>query len=598
MSAPDFTLVFCPLWGAKAPWTAPAYLLEAVKGAGYRVQYLDYNIRLYWNSATPVLWRLSQQDFWKTADLEWFLDQIDLSEIAAPVVGFSLTETNIRFSVALARRLRGHDPSKTILFGGHGVFFPEDAEERIPLDACDAIVKGEGEVTLLGILGGGLHANPGTYSPVGGRWVFNGERRLIEDLDTLPWPRYEEVEWRHFPAREMSVMGSRGCINRCVFCDDIVRAGHRFRRRSADHIAEEMRFHRKVHDVRFTVFNDSIVNGDFRNLDALCDRLTRDGHDRPWVGNFAVRRNMPADLVRKVRRAGFTSAMIGLESGSSKVLSLMRKPFDADDAAWFITTLHEAGIGVSLNMIVGFPGETEEDFQETLRFLTRLAPRINQLVSVCPFMLNRSHCSSHLADFGVTPGDSAEKGHMGSIDWTSIDGENTWEVRYDRYQRLVAHALSLGMIGGASSRADTGQPARPIGVDEIERRRALFSSTVEASDRFRPLYVWDAGRVGQGTRHLIEHRGRPVAGFIDEDPELWHLIVDGLIVFPPSVLDGGDISRRPFVVIGAEARPRIAARLEGLGYREAADYATALDGIPGLLPAEISAPGTASSPST
>jgi hypothetical protein len=211
-------------------------------------------------------------------------------------------------------------------------------------------------------------------------------------------------------------------------------------------------------------------------------------------------------------------------------------------------------------------------------------------------MLNRSHCSSHLADFGVTPGDSAEKGHMGSIDWTSIDGENTWEVRYDRYQRLVAHALSLGMIGGASSRADTGQPARPIGVDEIERRRALFSSTVEASDRFRPLYVWDAGRVGQGTRHLIEHRGRPVAGFIDEDPELWHLIVDGLIVFPPSVLEGGDISRRPFVVIGAEARPRIAARLEGLGYREAADYATALDGIPGLLPAEISAPGTANSP--
>jgi hypothetical protein len=177
----DFAMVFCPRWGVKVPWTAPAYLIEAVRSRGFSAQYVDFNIYHYYATQICELWTENKyHQFWKTQDLTWFLKRSNIDQISAPVVGFSLTDTNLQLSIAIARQLKKRDPNVTILFGGHRIFFPEDPEEQVPLDACDAIVKGEGELTLLEILENGLNNNLGTYTPGANGWQFNGERPLLK----------------------------------------------------------------------------------------------------------------------------------------------------------------------------------------------------------------------------------------------------------------------------------------------------------------------------------------------------------------------------------------------------------------------------------
>lgn len=434
-------MVFCPRWGANVPWIAPAYLIETVRTNGFSAQFLDYNVRFFQNTFVPELWHDGvHHQFWRVQPLDYFLDQIDIREIDAPIVGFSITDTNLRFSIELARRIKKHDPDKLIIFGGHRIFFPEDPGDQVPLDACDAIVKGEGELTLLDILHNGLDKNIGTYTPESDRWVFNGERELISDLDQYPWPRYEDVDWRLFPGREICLMGSRGCIFRCAFCNDVVRSRHRFRKRSAGHIAEEMLYHKTKNNIVKTIFNDSLINGDYKHLDGLCEILLKHNFDRRWIANFAVRGNMPEELIRKAKRAGLGYVTIGLESGSGHVLKLMKKRCTIEEAEWFINVVHEAGIDIGVNLVVGFPGETEEDFEDTTAFISKIAPKILRISSIATLDLDHSFIWDHLDEFGIVKRD--EDRH---ISWCTRDGLNTHEIRLERAERLVNHAYSLGL---------------------------------------------------------------------------------------------------------------------------------------------------------
>jgi len=462
----DLAMVFCPRWGVGVPWTAPAYLLEAVRVCGFSAQFLDYNVRLCWDNFTPEMWTDNvHHQFWKTQPLDYFLDQIDVRQIDAAVVGFSLTETNIHFSIELARRVRKSDPNKTIIFGGHRVFFEEDPDDQVPLDSCDAIVKGEGELTLIDILQNGLDKNLGTYTPDGDHWVFNGERELIADLDQFPWPRYEDVDWELFPAREMNIMGSRGCIFRCAFCNDIVRARHRFRKRSAGHIAEELLYHKAKNNIRFTCFNDPLINADYRHLDELCEILLKRNFDRPWAGNFAIRGNMPEELIRKAKRAGLSAAVIGLEAGSTHVLKLMKKQFVIEEAEQFVNALHDAGVNIDLNLVVGFPGETDQDFEETLAFVAKMAPKVSQIVSVATLNLDHSYLWDHLDEYDVV-----RLGKDRHISWYTKDGSNTYEIRCKRAERLINRAHSLGLTHDRYD-ADIERRDRLIKIGVVKRRR-------------------------------------------------------------------------------------------------------------------------------
>ena len=444
----DFTLILPPLWDVTRPWTATAYLFEYMRALGYRVQFCDYNIQLYHRCeelGCGDWWRNpSHFQVWTSGQLNFLIHLLDLDEIAADIIGISTGCTNIAFAIELARVLRRKFPARKLIMGGHQVFLPEDVA-RVPVDCADAVCKGEGEHTLRDVIERGcerLEEVPGLYLPTESGWRLTSERPLIQNLDSLPWLTFDEVDVSLYDRRFLPLVGSRGCINQCNYCYDRYMMQGCYRTRSSANQLDELEYLSRRYDVEHFPYNDSLLNGNVRILEERADGILKRGLKVQYGGNMMIRDNMDQELFHKLRRSGFSVGLIGVESGSVATLRGMRKRHTPEQAAEFIRKCHNAGIKTELNFIVGFPTETEEMFQETICFIRENRQHIDEIISVATCILYPSDLWDEREKYNIV----AHEGKPGNS-WYTGDGSNTYEIRLDRFHRLMNLAGELGLLG-------------------------------------------------------------------------------------------------------------------------------------------------------
>jgi hypothetical protein len=149
---------------------------------------------------------------------------------------------------------------------------------------------------------------------------------------------------------------------------------------------------------------------------------------------------MTSGLLDKLRRSGCVCLAYGIESGSQRVLDLMKKGFRIKDAQEVIRDTSDAGIAVVANFMFGFPGETDEDFEETLNFIFENKKRFTSLnpspaytaIGIGTYLFN--HREEYDLDLGP-----------GSMHWRTKDGKNTFATRKERYETFCNFASSLGI---------------------------------------------------------------------------------------------------------------------------------------------------------
>ena len=460
----DITLIMPPMWSNTVPWTAPGYLSESLRERGYKVQFLDYNIRLFRlceKLGYANLWENSAFFTpWTSGQLDYMVHMIDLDEIQAPVVGFCTTQTSIGCSIAMAERIREHSPNRKIILGGQPVFFPEEVN-CIPLSAADAICKGEGERTLCEVMDSGfsnLDDIPGLYLPGPQGWRLTAERPVIADLDSLPWPRYSEIDFDDYTKPYLGLVGSRGCLGRCVFCSE----RHRFpgyRYRSAENQVDELEYLSERFPIEHFPYYDALANGDYDSMARKAQEIIRRGLDVDYSGNLMTRASMPDELFPLIRKSGFSVAFIGVESGSSATLAAMRKRHNPKMAAAFLKKCHDAGIRTELNFILGFPTETEEHFQETLDFVRDNRQNIDAIISVNTFIMGPSDLWNLRDKFGVVIEDADRSAHQ----WHTTNHRNDLDIRKKRIERFLALEEDLGLRGDVliSDEYSFGEPDLP-----------------------------------------------------------------------------------------------------------------------------------------
>jgi len=142
-----------------------------------------------------------------------------------------------------------------------------------------------------------------------------------------------------------------------------------------------------------------------------------------------------------MKASGCKHVIFGIESGSQRIVDLMRKHYQIEDADRTIRWMHEAGITATCNFMFGFPGETDADFQETLGFLKRNAGFLGRVYP------SRTYCGieefsylyGHLEEFGIKP----DPGNY--LFWESADGTNTYPERLRRCREFSRLAASLGV---------------------------------------------------------------------------------------------------------------------------------------------------------
>jgi radical SAM superfamily enzyme YgiQ (UPF0313 family) len=444
-------LLLTPSIFKRSPLIGLAYLSAYLRSRGHEVTALDLNAEVNWPfNDNEAKWqdKVFAQEFLSAnnSSIGSFAERVLRTD--ARIIGFSVWRPTKYASLALAKEIKKRDKDRIVVFGGPEPSF--SGEELIGYDTVDAIILGEGEQTLAELATSYKNSNgigfcPGAILKKNGKIINCGLREEIGSLDGLPFPDYSDFDLKLYRnPHVLSIMFYRGCIRRCAFCNTSV-IWKRFRSRSAESIFSEMKFqvnrYPQIH--KFEV-DDTALNLNLSELSKLCDLIIASGLKINWGGSALIRAEMDSRLIKKMAQAGCNCLGFGLESASQKVVNRMGKGFKIEDAERVIRDTHNAGIETVLGIIVGFPCETQEDFQETVDFIRRNRDFISKINSPgeC-YVCNDSYMHLHPEEFGIIP-DPQGRGEY----WRSKDGANTHEVRKGRKEVFDRFLDTLGVSSG------------------------------------------------------------------------------------------------------------------------------------------------------
>lgn len=283
------------------------------------------------------------------------------------IVGLSV---NYRHQVLpafeLAWLLRRALPGVTLVAGG-GMFSSWKATlARLSLrfSAFDRVVFGPGEASFSALLRGA--APDGPFLEDGSEIAFApdfGFARLGEYLSPRP---------------VLPISSSRGCYwRRCLFCPESAAPTHPYRCAKADSFALQLASLARRYEVRhFHVTDNAVPLNILRQLAAQASML----EGLSWHGFVRFEEALlDEELVDRLARAGCSMLQLGLESGSQRVLDRLGKGTRLEVASSILRNLERAGIEAYVYVMLGTPGETEEDAEATLRFLEEHAGGIGFL---------------------------------------------------------------------------------------------------------------------------------------------------------------------------------------------------------------------------
>jgi len=453
-------LILCPSWSIDSPPYNLALLKAVLQRKGHEVICYDLNIELF-DHVTDI----TEKDSWlgmvkgkcwtdksfaisifnKYAD---FIDNFinTLLKLNSKVIGFSINQRNYFFTLELINKIKKADPEKIIILGGSHCFRNDKGLEALRESEADAICTGEGEDSFCNILDiikatGKLDICAGIAfkDKEKGIIIDGGDEAFFENLDMLPFADFSDFKLDKYREKMLPVLIGRGCVNQCIFCSEWVRF-RKYRHRSAKNVFEEIKYQKEKNSlIEWFYFNDSLVNADMDVLKEFCSLLSGSGITIKWCGQAVVREEMDLDFLKKLKQVGCQWLSYGVESGSNTILRLMRKKFTVELCNRVIKETREAGMDESFNIIVGFPGESETEFNETVQFVKNNLEYVN-LVTLNPLYLSRElniNREKWDIEFSNTKDDD---------NWYTKDGNSTPEVRRQRLntlEQIVNDKLSM-----------------------------------------------------------------------------------------------------------------------------------------------------------
>ena len=302
------------------------------------------------------------------------------------LVGVSASTTlNVANTFETAKGLRAKLGDTPIVMGGpHVTAFPETVLDECP--EADVLIPGDGEIVLAD-LADRFDAGR-TYEDLrgivfrgdGGKAVATPPADIVKDADRFPHPArhiYNQALYSPLPSLgtrrpATTVITSRGCPwGRCRFCYQGGKYAARYRRRSPGNVADEVGRLVKDHGIRNIVFWDDDFCAMPKWVDTFCDLLDRERHDLVW-SVLARAGSVTRDMLRRMASVGCCSVQFGIESGNQELLDLIDKGITLDQCRDAVRWAKEAGLGTIGTFILGFPTESPEMSEKTIRFACEL----------------------------------------------------------------------------------------------------------------------------------------------------------------------------------------------------------------------------------
>jgi anaerobic magnesium-protoporphyrin IX monomethyl ester cyclase len=303
---------------------------------------------------------------------------------SALLLGISvLTGPHIGAAVRVSKAVKKLRSTIPIVFGGWHASLA--TQQTLRESYVDAIIRGQGELTLLELAqrianGQGWHGIRGlSFKDSDGRMIHEPERP-VADINTLPPPAYDLADPEVYAAasgvRQLAYTSSVGCPYQCNYCTDQVFYKRRFNAYRVERVVNDLAELVPRYRIEHVPLFDSNFLVDRKRAVAIAKGIIASGIRFQW--DFQTSTDflalMSEDEVRLLAESGVHHIGFGTESASQEVLVLMNKRFQHVEQ--MVETARKtslAGIHVVFNIILGYPGETETQRQQTFRIMSDIA---------------------------------------------------------------------------------------------------------------------------------------------------------------------------------------------------------------------------------
>ncbi len=299
-----------------------------------------------------------------------------------------LTGRMIKSAVDVSRWVRKVQPGLPIIYGGwHPSLLPE---QTLREDSLDAVVRGQGEVSLREAVerlraGESLEGVRGVSFKSGGKAVHNAAR-AVESVEHLPTPAFDIVDFDAYEKRAgvrvLPYASSVGCPYACNYCTDQVFYNRRFNAYSAARVVREVTELVARHRIpEVALFDSNFPVNVKRALEIARGFLDSKLRFR-WTfqASTDLLCRMSDAEISLLCESGVSHMGFGTESASQEVLTLMNKKHQRVDEMYEAARKSErAGIHVTYNVILGYPGETEADRLQTFRIMSDIAAQYSNV---------------------------------------------------------------------------------------------------------------------------------------------------------------------------------------------------------------------------
>jgi radical SAM superfamily enzyme YgiQ (UPF0313 family) len=318
---------------------------------------------------------------------------------APDIVGYSIESPAFSRIAKLHAELKKHLP-RTLFCGGgiHPSVLPEETLRHLHLDY---VLIGEAEQSFPALLsrlreGAAFHAVPGSAWLQDGTYHAEPPGDPIADLDTLPIPDrsliYDYPFYLQAPGnirglvipRTATIMATRGCPFRCTFCVSHRVQGRSYRRRSVEHVMEEIALLRSRYGINGLYFADDSFTIDKRWLFTFCEAMRHVQPGLRWACQSRADGISP-HIAQAMAAAGCVQVDMGVESADPAVLRSLRKGETIEQLFDAARMIHAARMRLLCSFVIGAPEESWQSILMTRDAIRRLRPDMCQYFSLVPY---------------------------------------------------------------------------------------------------------------------------------------------------------------------------------------------------------------------
>ena len=301
------------------------------------------------------------------------------------LIGISMMSSMYRHNYNLIRHIKFDFPNISIVAGGPHI---STLREKVLRD-CEDIDYGvtlEGEETIVELCKGmEFEAIKGLIFRDNSTIKYTGDRQFIMELDSIPFPTYENFETEKYDTQSMTIVSSRGCPYACIYCPVKTTIGRKLRVRSPKNVIDEIEF---WYDRGYRVFNFADDNFTFYKdrVYQMCNKIE--------LRNFKIQLNcangiradkVDKELLARMKEVGFRHIAFGVEAGNDRILKNLRKGEKIEDIKTSIKDACELGYEVALFFLIGSPGESISDIEESFKIATEYPVVDVRFYNLIPF---------------------------------------------------------------------------------------------------------------------------------------------------------------------------------------------------------------------